>query len=215
MGTQNWIEWLKNEAISNYIVFVAGIIVGIISWLIAQRLKRKKPSIIRVEKSFQNELVAIASEVKDRLRVTYDGRPIKELHQAIFTINNAGDEPIRDIDITFHFKGFEEQDFIEAVLTNEEEIQTIEVRPLGPDFSALTIHLPFLNPRKDYDDYLGLTLYAPKPLSVLAVTGKGYGWNTKYIDKTEYLDRLIRVVTEGASPIGYLIAKLVDTFVRF
>lgn len=214
MGT-NWVDWFRNEAISNYIVFAAGVIVGIIGWLVAKRLTRKKPSLIQVEKKFQSELVNIDPEVKDRLRITYDGHPITELHQAIFTINNAGEEPIKDIDITFYFEGLEGQNFLEAVLTNEEEIQRIEVKPLGPDFDSLTIHLPFLNPRKEYEDYLGVTLYAPKPLSIKTVTGKGCGWSTKYIDKTEYIDRLLNVLAEGASPVGYLTAKLVDILVRF
>jgi len=215
MGPEDWIQWLTNEAISNYIVFIAGIIVGIIGWLVARRLTRKRPSLIRVEKEFQGQLVSIDDQVKDKLEVTYDEQPINELYQAIFTINNTGDEPIRDIEITFHLEGLEEHDFLEAVLTNPEEIQEIKVSPLGPEFDSFTIGLPFLNPRRKYEDYLGVTLYAPKPLTVKAVTGKGFGWGTKYIDKAEYIDRVARVIIEGTSPLGYLVAKAVDVLVRF
>jgi hypothetical protein len=214
MGPQDWIQWLTNEAISNYIVFIAGIIVGIMGRLIAQRLTRKRPSLIRVEKSFQGQLVSIDAEVKDKLQVTYDGRPIDELYQAIFTVNNTGDEPIEDIEITFYLQGFEEHDFLEAVLTNAEEIQKIKVSPLGPDFNAFAIHLPFLNPRRKYEDYLGVTLYAPKPLTVKAVTGKGYGWGTKYVDKAEYIDRVARAIIERTSPIFGFAARLLDVLVK-
>jgi len=215
MGPGDWIRWLTNEAVSNYIVFISGIIVGIIGWLVARRLTRKRPSLIRVEKKFQGQLVSIDDQVKDKLQVTYDEQPINKLYQAIFTINNTGDEPIRDIEITFHLEGLEEHDFLEAVLTNPEEIQEIKVSPLGPEFDSFTIGLPFLNPRRKYEDYLGVTLYAPKPLTVKAVTGKGFGWGTKYIDKAEYIDRVARVIIEGTSPLGYLVAKAVDVLVRF
>lgn len=212
----NWIQWLTNEAISNYIVFIAGVIVGIIGWLIVRRLTRKRPSLIRVEKGFQGQLVSIDDQVKDKLQVMYDERPITGLHQAIFTINNIGDEPIKGIEITFHLEGLEEDDFLEAVLANPEEIQEIKVSPLGPDFDSFTISLPFLNPRSKYEDYLGVTLYAPKPLAIKAVTGKGFGWATKYIDKAEYINRVAEVIIEGtASPFGYLVAKVVDFLIRF
>ena len=215
MGPEDWIEWLTNEAISNYVVFIAGIIVGVIGWLVAQLLTRPRPSLIRVEKMFEGQLVSIDAEVKDKLQVTYNGRPINELYQAIFTVNNTGDEPINDIEITFHIEGLEEHDFLEAVFTNPEEIQEIKISPLGADFDSFTIGLPFLNPRRKYEDYLGVTLYAPKSLKVKAVTGRGYGWGTKYVDKAEYIGHLARVISEGASPVGYLIARAVDILVRF
>jgi len=215
MGSKGWIQWLTNEAISNYIVFIAGIIIGVIGWLIAQRLTKKRPSLVQIEKKFQGQLVDIDSDVKDKLQVIYDGQPINELYQAIFTINNTGDEPIKDIEITFHLDGFEEHDFLEAVLTNSEGVQEIKVSPLGPDFDSFTVGLPFLNPRRKYDDYVGVTLYAPKPLTVKAVTGRGYGWGTKYIDKAEYINRVIKVITDRTSIVGYLVAKVVDFLVRF
>jgi hypothetical protein len=214
MEPGDWIRWLTNEAVSNYIVFISGIIVGIIGWLIARRLTRKRPSLVRIEKKFQGQLISIDDQVKDKLQITYDEQPINELYQAVFTINNTGDEPIGDIEITFHLEGLEEQDFLEAVLTNPEGIEEIKVSPLGPGFDSFTIGLPFLNPRRKYEDYLGVTLYAPRPLAVKTVTGKGFGWGTKYIDKAEYIDRVTRVIIEGTSPLGYLIAKAVDVLVR-
>ena len=207
-------DWITNEAISNYIVFVAGVIVGVVGWLIARRLTRKKPSIIRVQKEFESELIDIDSKVRDKLQILYDGHPINEFHQAIFTVNNTGEKPIEDVVITFHLEGFEDVDFIEAVLTNREEVQELTVESFESDLDTFTIHLPFLNPRKQYEDYLGVTLYAPKPLSIKAITGKGYGWTTKYVDRNEYIKRVSRAVIEGATPLGSLIAKSVDLFLR-
>jgi hypothetical protein len=78
-----------------------------------------------------------------------------------------------------------------------------------------TIQLPFLNPRRDYEDYLGVTLYAPKPLSVKTVTGKGYGWSTKYIDRNEEVKRISRAIIEGtATPFGFLVTRVIDWVLR-
>jgi hypothetical protein len=210
-----WDQWLTNEAISNYIVFIAGIIVGVIGWVIARYFTRKRPSLIQVEKKFQGQLISIDDQVKDKLQVIYDGKPITQLYEAIFTINNTGDEPIQDIEITFHFEGFEEHDFLEAVLTNPEEIQEIKVNPLGSDCDSFTIGLPFLNPRRKYEDYLGVTLYAPKPLTVKALTGKGVGWGTKYFDKAKSIDVFTETLIKTTSPFGPLIVKVVDVLFRF
>jgi hypothetical protein len=216
-GSMGISEWLTNEAVSNYVVFIAGVLLGVIGWLIAQRLRRKKPSIIRVQKEFETKLVDIDSKVRDKLEILYNGRHIDGFHQAVFTVNNMGEEPVEDVVISFHLESFEDVDFMEAVLTNPEEIQELEIESFGSetDLGIFTIQLPFLNPRREYEDYLGVTLYAPKPLSVKAVTGKGYGWGTKYVDKNEVMKRISRALIEGtATPFGFLLIRVVDWILR-
>lgn len=206
MGPKDWITWLTDEAISNYVVFIAGIVVAAVAGLVRHLLVRKRPSIIRVEKKYEARLVNIDDEVKEKLKVTYEGRPIEELYQAIFTVNNRGDEPIKDIDITFHLKGFDQNDFLSPALTDSETAWLLSICRMGPDLRS-TFHLSFLNPRKSHKDYLALTLYARKPLEVTGVTGKGFGWSTEYFDRVKYFDRIARVIIKATSPFGYGIAR--------
>lgn len=210
----DWQNWITNEAISNYIIFLAGLIAASIGWLFVRWLTKKHPSIIRITKRFQSSLVSIDDDVKDKLKITYNGKGVAELYQAIFTVENTGEEPIKDIEINFYFDGFQETDFLEAVLTNAESIQTIEVEGPDTDLNNFTIQIPFLNPRKEYEDYLGITIYAPRTIFVKAVTGKGYGWSTKYVDRVEYVDQMLKVLADGASPVGFIVARIADLIVR-
>ena len=66
-------EWFKNsvfnnEAFSNYVLFPAGFISAIILLIIQRILTRNKPSIIRVEKSFESSLIDLDQSIKSKLR---------------------------------------------------------------------------------------------------------------------------------------------------
>jgi hypothetical protein len=53
-----------NEAISNYIVFAAGIIVTVIAFVVRSYIQKKKPSIVLVEKEREVSLLDIAPEAR-------------------------------------------------------------------------------------------------------------------------------------------------------
>jgi hypothetical protein len=140
------------------------------------------------------------------------------LHQAIFTANNIGEKPIENVRLDFFLENLAPDDFLEVILTNAEEVQEIVAGPLGQDFESFAIELPFLNPRKEYEDYLGITIYAPKPLVVKTVTGKGLGWSTKYFDRVAYRRKietsLAAILARSTSPAIQIAVKVLNLLSR-
>jgi hypothetical protein len=157
-------------------------------------------------------------------------------------ISNTGEKPIENIELIFAIEELNTVDFLEVVFTNTERIQeftvlnpaesnediednsaeseskimvnSLDYDPVALDPDAFAIHLPFLNPYKIYEDYLGITLYSPKPIVVKGVVGKGVGWTTKYVDKTVYYEKVIQSLSNAASPIGYLTGKILEIWIR-
>jgi hypothetical protein len=239
----DWLTWLKNEAISNYLTFLLGVLVTVVGGAISKIINRKKPSIIQVAKLFESSLIDIHPRIREKLTITYDDLPIDSFHEVQFMIQNLGNSPIEDIRLVFAIDGLGDISFLEVVFSSVERIEEFTVfspsdtgegtrveasevqqgiqidpteyyDPVALDPDAFSVYLPFLNPRKVYEDYLGVTIYAPKPLKVKGVVGKGIGWTTKYVDTASYYESAVRVLTNVASPIGYLAGRLIRLLVK-
>jgi hypothetical protein len=195
-------DWFTDEVYSRYVIFIATVVAGAVGWLIARVIERRKPSIVQVQKEVERELVNIDSKVRNKLQVVYAGHSIDKLYQAHFTIRNMGEEPIEDVEIRFQLEDYDDMKFIETVLTSPDGIQTYVVEPTSDDVGRITIVSPFLNPCKVHGDYLGVTLYAPKPLCIQCVTGRGFGWSAKYFDRNEYIELLSEVLGRVSMSLG-------------
>lgn len=209
---QQW--WFTNEAASNYITFLAGGLVASIVWVIGRIISKKKPSIIRVEKIFDTSLIDIHPRIRDKLKFTYEDHPIEGFYEVQFMVYNSGEAPIEDIELIFAVEDLSSVNLLEAVFTNVEKVEELkffspqkpdldtvndlpesnqdvivnplDYDPVEGDPNAFAIYLPFLNPLKVYEDYLGVTLYSTAPIVIKGVVGKGVGWTTKYIDRAVY-----------------------------
>jgi len=244
MNWLEWLkqEWFKSEAISNYITCAASVFLALIGWVIVRIISRNRPSIIRVEKILETSLIDIHPRIKDELKFTYKDQPIDGFHEITFMIRNTGERPIEDIELIFAIEGLSSFDFLEVVFTSTERIEEftvfnplkpesdataglsesvprvitdpLEYDPVALDPDAFTIYLPFLNPYKVYEDYLGVTIYASRPMVVKGVIGKGVGWTVKYVDKTVYYKKVINALGNTAPPIAYLTGKILDILIR-
>lgn len=213
-------DWFTNEAISNYITFIAGVLVALIVWAIRTTLQRTKPSIIQVEKEFETSLVDIDPEVQKNLQVTYKDTSITELHRALFHIYNAGQEPIKDIKLRFIFSNIDPNGFLEVGFYDN-RIEDLEQRvtPItseGDEFEGIEIQIPFLNPYKEHQDFCTMQIYSPRPIILDHVFGIGLGWSTKYLDRAAYRRRIIDTLFASPIPAKIItsIFKLLDIFAK-
>ncbi|MEA5451968.1 hypothetical protein VB780_25550 [Leptolyngbya sp. CCNP1308] len=137
-----------NEAFSNYVVFIAGIVVGIIGWLIVNFLSRQKPQIIEVVKKEQVSLLKVDSQVKKDIKLEYKGKPINSLHRTSLDLFNRSETPVKDFTLTIQT---DTQDLQNEVLgslvvdSNENEIHDATI--LLSD-KNIEVTVKFLNPFK-------------------------------------------------------------------
>ena len=191
-------NWLTNEAISNYIVFAAGILAALIAFLIRALLLKKRPPVVFIEKEKETSLLDIAPDARNYLKVTYNNRPISEFYQSTYFISNTGEVPLQDINLKFVVDGLTTEDAFALVL--DTPTVTAE-RQIEVDARSETIELkiPFLNSRKDHGDYVRAQLFASKPTKGTKIIGGGLGWSVRYHDRAARNARIAMIVEDSAS----------------
>jgi hypothetical protein len=190
----NWPEFFKNEAISNYIVFILGILVGILGWLIAQYISRKKPQVIGVVKIEEESVLKIDSNVQQDIVIEYKGSPVRSLYRTKYRILNRGESVIDNAQ-------FE----IQIALKNGGEILYYAiVDESGKSLSGATasntqgtarkkeiqVSLDFLNSYSGYKERVVLDVYSSQLFQTISASGRGRGWTVKYFDQVQYDDEI-------------------------
>jgi hypothetical protein len=167
-----------------------------------------------VTKRFESNLLEIDDSIKDKIHIKYDEKPVEEIHQIIFFVENIGDDPIKDVGVHFQFSGFQENDFLDVVLANKQMTKVLNEEPVSNKTNHYIITIPFLNPKNNYDDYWAITFYTPRKIKVESVNGMGYGWATKYVDRIEIANKMIDFIADGATPLGWLVAQIARYITR-
>ncbi len=194
----NWPEFFKNEAISNYIVFVLGIFVGILGWLIAQYISRKKPQVVDVIRIEEESVLEIDSNIKQDIVIEYKGSPVKSLYRTEYRILNRGESVIDNVQIGIQVDTQQVNDILYYIVLDD----------LGKVLSGATasntsgasgkqeiqVNLDFLNPYSGYKERVALSVYSSQPFQTLPASGRGRGWTVKYLDQIQYNDDISSTV---------------------
>ena len=182
----DWFDFLTIEAISNYIVFAIGIILGVVGWLIVRWLTKKRPRKIKLLKIGESTLIEIDPEVRDDVTITYKGKAVQSFYLTTFSLHNAGEEVIDGVEVAIEFQDTE---VIEVVL--DDQIPG-RARPENKEItdSSLKIALPFLNPHKLYKDRVEVKVFSLKPIIVKNVVGGGRGWSVEFFDRVKFQSAL-------------------------
>lgn len=199
----DWKTLLTNEAISNYLVFGAGLLVGLLVHVIRKYVR--KPSIIRLEKQKEVSLIELTSDAKERLKITYQEEIVKEFHLTLFELSNKSDRVIEDIQLKLYLDENQgKQQLYEMVIDDPLE----DTRQPSPKISCvveesgthyLSIEVPFLNDARNHRDALVIRIYSPKPIHISRLVGGGKGWITQFFDRVAFNHRLERIVRESNS----------------
>lgn len=190
------INWLTNDVISNYIIFVVGLIVGLIVEVIRVRLQKRKPSIIEVQREKETSLISISPEARKRLQIIYsqkESKVINELQQVTLRVENRGEQPIQNVDIGALLANADSESLLEVIVedplwVNRETESGLRYTPDGDLVVWMTVS--FINPYKDYNDSLKIQIYSSKAIIIKTVVGGGLGWSAKYFDKVNYNEKL-------------------------
>ncbi|MBW4465976.1 MAG: hypothetical protein KME07_11130 [Pegethrix bostrychoides GSE-TBD4-15B] len=211
-----------NEAFSNYVLFILGIIVGIIGWLIVRFLTRRRPQIIEVVKKEQVSLLNIDSQVEKDIKLEYKGNLVNSLYRTSLDLFNQGEETIKDFTLTIKT---DTQDLQNKVLeklivdSSDNEIQDANVSLSGKN---IEMTIKFLNPFKQYRDQLKLYIFSSSPIKIRDAKGRGPGWGVLYFDQVEYEkeleDSFAKAISGGwynfAYGLGESLVVVIKRFIR-
>ena len=85
---------LTNEAVSNYIIFLAGLVIGFIVFLIRTYIYRTKPKLLKFISRNQTSVFDVNPKVRSDLEVKYKTILIESLYLSTFTLHNTSDETL-------------------------------------------------------------------------------------------------------------------------
>lgn len=207
-------DWLFNEAVSTYIVFFLGLILGFLFDILRFNLFKLKPSILRVEREKVTSLINISPEAQARLNLVYnknkDSIDIEEFWQSNFSIKNTGDNPVTEVSIRFMSEKAYHDDILEISINDPivERESSTEVKYTAKGNIYIQFTTEYLNPYKDFEDSIEITVYSPKQINIKNVNGGGVGWGTKYFDRATYNERLEKVAREADNIFELAILKI-------
>ena len=202
-------NWLTNEAISNYIVFVLGVAAGILAEIIRSYLRKRRVSIVRVEREKSSSLLSLSPEARKRIKITYargkETTQIDELWQTTFRIFNRGDKPISTIEVGIILEGdvysYLLETIVEDHLLYNERKSRVDLRYTKDGQLMLWVQTDFLNPAGMHNDEIKLEVYSSEPLQIRQVLGGGMGWSVRYFDRVAFDEETKRFVQRSLAKI--------------
>jgi hypothetical protein len=220
----NWSELLKNEAISNYIVFALGILVGIAGWAITRYLSRRKPLVIDVVRIEETSVLEIDSNIKNDIKIEYKGSPVQSLYRTKYRVLNRGESPINNVQFELQIDTQASSHILYSVILDDSgkplSGATASTPPVAPNSGKqeILINLDFLNPYSGYKEKVLLDIYSSSPFQTITARGRGLGWTVKYFDQIQYsenIDGTISVLLTGPPLAKFTGAvKLIETVVQ-
>ena len=214
------VNLLKEEAISNYLVFGGGLLVGLLV-AAARHYFRKRPRIEAARVSSE-KLFDCASTVKDRLTFSYKGMETDELHGSDYTFRNLGSETLEDISITLDLE-YQDGDVDFLDFDTGEDADPSRKMAVGfeakkyPDSDRVdvTVHIPYLNCYKDHSDIVRVRMYSNTPVTTHRISGTGRGWSVKYVDKFGLWKNLEKEILENRGFFRLSVSMVKAFAVRF
>lgn len=196
--SRNLIDFLLNEAFSNYVVFLFGIIFGVIGWLIVRLLSRQRPQIIKAIRKEQVSLLKIDSQVEKDIKLEYKGNPINSLHRTSLDLFNKGEETVKDFTLTIQT----DTNDIQNEILEKQLVDSNETEVPNSNFSfsdkSIQVNIKFLNPFRLYQDRLRLYIFSSNSIKIKDVRGRGPGWRVAYFDQVENDSRLVDALYEAS-----------------
>lgn len=177
-------QLFTSEAISNYVVFALGILVGIIGWAVSRYLNRKRPREIRLLRVEEKSLLEIPQELQKKVIVKYGDRQTSSIYTTKFEIYNASENMIENIDFIVNFN---EAKILDSVINDTIKNRTKDTpgsthRIYFETNGNLRVELPYMNSKRLYDDIVTVEILTEEKLAVTDFQGGGRDWRGTYVD---------------------------------
>lgn len=212
------LEWLKNEAYSNYLVFGAGLAVGL-GVALFKRFFRKR-AVIEVARVRQAAMVSYSPEIAHNLQITYRDKQVSHLFGSTITFRNRGMETIHDIQISLVMDAQEaELSFIEFHALEDANPKrraaiVVKARQEGPTLHIAEVSIPYLNAYAEHNDLVTMNIFTDSEFLVSKVSGAGAGWSSRFIDKYLIWKEFEIEIGNNTSIINAVIASMRVVFKR-
>lgn len=201
MEPKSFLDWLFSVAGAGWTVGIVSLISLLYTYLV-----RKRPNRLICKEVSRTSLVKIRKEVRDKIDVSFNKNPVKNLAQVEMDIFNKGSEVIRDILLTVKFSKNT------RVLAKSSEVfpENLAITMDSIESNQVKIKIPFLNPIRPHKHRIKANIVCDGDIEKYKVIGSGEGWSVqslRFPSKKELKKRLWK--TNAALFIELLLAWFV------
>lgn len=167
---ERFLAWLFSAAGAGWAVGIVAIIGLLYTYLVG-----KRPNRLICKEVSRTSLVKIRKEVRDKIDVSFNNNPVKNLAQVEMYIFNKGSEVIRDILLTVKFLKN-----TRILATSFEVIpENLAVTTDSIESNQIKIKIPFLNPIRPHKHRIRLNMLCDGDIEKYKVIGSGEGWSVQ------------------------------------
>lgn len=170
MESKSFLDWLFSAAGAGWTVGIASLI-----GLLYTYLARKRPNKLVCKEVSRTSLVKIREEVREKINVSFNNNPVKNLAQVEMDIFNKGSEVIRDILLIVNFSKNT------RVLSTSFEVapENLAVTMDSIESNQVKIKIPFLNPIRPHKHRIKANIVCDGDIEKYKVIGSGEGWSVQ------------------------------------
>jgi hypothetical protein len=189
---ERFLAWLFSAAGAGWAVGIVAIIGFLYTYLV-----RKRPNRLICKEVSRTSLVKIRKEVRDKIDVSFNNNPVKNLAQVEMDIFNKGSEVIGDILLTVNFLKN-----TRILATSFEVIpENLAVTTDSIESNQVKIKIPFLNPIRPHKHRIKLNIVCDGDIEKYKVIGSGEGWSVQSLSflkesKKTYLKTMVALFIE-------------------
>ena len=177
------LHWMQTNAPAAWI----SSLIAIITCIFLLR-SRKKPKRIVLREVRNTSVVSIWPTVRNKIKMTFEDKPIQSLGQIEADIFNSGSEAIQQPTFTLTLP---EESVVLGILLTPDNSET----QCKFDRNKIIIALPYLNPVREHKQIVKLSLLTDGRTKIIEVTGGGEGWSVQHLPLPSPKQELYRQVT--------------------
>ena len=170
MESKSFLDWLFSAAGAGWTVGIASLIGLLYTYLV-----RKRPNKLVCKEVSRTSLVKIREEVRDKINVSFNNNPVKNLAQVEMDIFNKGSEVIKNILLTVKFSKNT------RVLATSFEVvpENLAVTMDSIKSNQVKIKITFLNPIRPHKHRIKVNIVCDGDIEKYKVIGSGEGWSVQ------------------------------------
>ena len=170
MESKSFLDWLFSAAGAGWTVGIASLIGLLYTYLV-----RKRPNKLVCKEVSRTSLVKIREEVRDKIDVSFNNNPVKNLAQVEMDIFNKGSEVIKNILLTVKFSKNT------RVLATSFEVvpENLAVTMDSIKSNQVKIKITFLNPIRPHKHRIKVNIVCDGDIEKYKVIGSGEGWSVQ------------------------------------
>ncbi len=137
--------------------------------------RRRRPRRVVCKELGRTSLVRIRKSAREKIAISFDGKPVSRLAQVEIDVFNQGSEVVKDASVTFRFP----ESTMILDISYEAVPENLKVDVEMVRGNEAEVRIPFLNPVRQHGDRVRMGFVCDGSVGQPKVVGGGEGWSVE------------------------------------